>query len=112
MCSPRARRISQQRPSCHEVPMRRRLAATATGFAAVLACLPAACALGDANTPPMASPADTVGPNPRIAPVEKTLIPTVQIAPAKGWPAGGKPRAAADVSVNAYATGLSHPRWL
>jgi glucose/arabinose dehydrogenase len=86
--------------------------AQGVGFAAAFICLTATAAPGDANTAPIASPPDTVGPNPRIAPVQKSLIPTVQIAPAKGWPAGGKPRAAAGVSVNAYAVGLNHPRWL
>ena len=82
------------------------------GLAAAINCLSAAAAPGDANMPPTASPADTVGPSPRMDPVAKKLIPTVQIAPAKGWPAGSKPGAAADVAVNAYAAGLNHPRWL
>ncbi len=72
-----------------------------------------ACALpGDADRAPVASPSDTVGPNPRIAPVDKSLLPTVQIAPAKGWSAGEKPTAASGVVVNAFATGLDHPRWV
>ena len=36
----------------------------------------------------------------------------MQIAPAKGWPSGATPVAAAGLEVNAYATGLDHPRWL
>ena len=43
---------------------------------------------------------------------EKSLVPTVHTAKAIGWPEGAKPVAAADLSVNAYATGLDHPRWL
>ena len=35
-----------------------------------------------------------VGPDPKLPPPKKTLIPTVSIAPAKGWPEGGKPVAA------------------
>lgn len=66
----------------------------------------------DAGMGPVASPADTIGPNPRIAPVDKSLIPTVRIAPAKGWPTGAKPTAAAGVAVNAFATALNHPRWV
>jgi glucose/arabinose dehydrogenase len=42
----------------------------------------------------------------------KALIPTIHIAPARGWPAGGKPIPAYGISVNAFATGLDHPRWL
>ena len=34
------------------------------------------------------------------------------IAPAKGWPAGATPVAAAGLVVNAYSTDLDHPRWL
>ncbi|HEU4779603.1 MAG TPA: sorbosone dehydrogenase family protein [Steroidobacteraceae bacterium] len=42
----------------------------------------------------------------------KQLIPTVQIAVAQGWPAGMKPVPATEAAVNAYATGLLHPRWI
>ena len=40
------------------------------------------------------------------------LIPTFQIAPAKGWPVGTTPVVASGFAVNALATGLDHPRWL
>jgi glucose/arabinose dehydrogenase len=40
------------------------------------------------------------------------LLPTVNIARATGWPAGATPSAAAGLAVNAFATGLDHPRWL
>src|SRR5512134_2007953 len=52
------------------------------------------------------------GPNPTLPEPTETLIPTVNIAPAKGWPEGAKPKPAADLEVNAFATGLDHPRWL
>jgi len=52
------------------------------------------------------------GPEPTLPPPNHTLLPTVHIAPAKGWPDGGKPTAAAGLMVNAYASGLDHPRWL
>jgi glucose/arabinose dehydrogenase len=54
----------------------------------------------------------SVGPRPTLPPPHATLIPTVHIAPATGWPAGATPVAAAELAVNAYATGLDHPRWL
>ncbi len=54
----------------------------------------------------------SVGPHPVLPPPHATLIPTVNIAPAKGWPAGAKPVAAAGLAVSAYATGLDHPRWI
>jgi glucose/arabinose dehydrogenase len=53
-----------------------------------------------------------VGPRPALPLPHPTLIPTVHIAPAKGWPAGATPVAAAGLAVNAYAAGLDHPRWL
>jgi glucose/arabinose dehydrogenase len=58
------------------------------------------------------SPSADVGPDPALTPPNKTLIPTVNIAPAKGWLAGGKPAAAKGISVSAFATKLDHPRWV
>ena len=57
-------------------------------------------------------PAQTIGPNPQLAKPNKQTIPTVHIAPAKGWPDGARPIAAAGLSVTALATGLDHPRWV
>jgi glucose/arabinose dehydrogenase len=53
-----------------------------------------------------------VGPHPTLPSPHPTLFPTVNIAPAKGWPAGATPTAAAGLAVSAFATGLDHPRWL
>jgi glucose/arabinose dehydrogenase len=53
-----------------------------------------------------------IGPNPTLPPPTKTLIPTVKIAPAKGWPPGIKPAVAPGLSVTAFASNLDHPRWL
>lgn len=53
-----------------------------------------------------------MGLHPTLPPPNPTLLPTVNIAPAKGWPAGAKPQAAAGLAVNAFATNLDHPRWL
>jgi len=53
-----------------------------------------------------------IGAHPTLPPPHPTLIPTVNIAPAAGWPAGGSPVAAPGFSVAAYARGLDHPRWL
>jgi glucose/arabinose dehydrogenase len=73
----------------------------------VLAAALVAC--GDIAT---LSVAAGIGPNPELPPPRKDLIPTVYVAPAKGWDAGDKPVAAAGLTVTAYATGLDHPRWL
>ena len=89
-----------------------RLPVVLTLAGALAAALSACAAPVQSNTGPVASPADTVGPNPVIKPVDKHLLPTLQIAPAKGWAAGAKPSAAAGVAVNAFAVGLNHPRWL
>ncbi|MHB1246198.1 MAG: PQQ-dependent sugar dehydrogenase [Sulfuriferula sp.] len=53
-----------------------------------------------------------VGPHPELPQPHPTLIPTVHIAPAKGWPPGATPTAAHGLVVKAFATGLAHPRWL
>ena len=52
------------------------------------------------------------GPEPTLPPPSHALIPTVHIAPAKGWTEGAAPTAAAGLAVNAFATGLDHPRWI
>ena len=62
----------------------------------------------------MATLPDTAGtgPNPTLPPPNPTLIPTVKIAPAVGWQDGAKPEPPSGLAVNAFATGLDHPRWL
>ncbi|WP_395672801.1 PQQ-dependent sugar dehydrogenase [Inquilinus sp.] len=39
-------------------------------------------------------------------------IPTLKMPTAKGWVAGHTPIAAPGLQVNAFATGLKHPRWI
>jgi glucose/arabinose dehydrogenase len=53
-----------------------------------------------------------IGPNPALPPPNPTLVPTVKVAPATGWPEGAGPVAAPGLEVRAFATGLDHPRWL
>ena len=55
---------------------------------------------------------DGTGPSPKLPEPNKTLIPTVNIAPAIGWPEGTTPTAAQGLKVAAFAEGLDHPRWL
>ncbi|MEO8716017.1 MAG: sorbosone dehydrogenase family protein [Acetobacteraceae bacterium] len=64
---------------------------------------------GDTATLPFAA---GTGPNPQLPPPHETLFPTVNIAPAKGWPSGATPIAAPGLKVAAFASGLDHPRWL
>lgn len=52
------------------------------------------------------------GLQPTLPPPVQTSIPTVNIAPAIGWPVGTTPVAAPGTRVAAFAGGLDHPRWL
>jgi glucose/arabinose dehydrogenase len=53
-----------------------------------------------------------MGPTPKLTAPNKSMIPTLHIAPAHGWAKGAMPTAVAGTRVNAFATGLDHPRWL
>jgi glucose/arabinose dehydrogenase len=61
-----------------------------------------------ATLPPHAG----MGSDPQLPPPRQTLVPTVKIAPAIGWHAGAMPTPAAGLALQAFATGLDHPRWL
>ena len=50
------------------------------------------------------------GANPQLPEARPQRVPTVKIATAVGWPAGRTPTAAQGLAVNAFATGLDHPR--
>ena len=52
------------------------------------------------------------GANPTLPEPDTSLIPTVRIAPAKGWSGDKTPKAAEGFSVKAFASNLDHPRWL
>src|SRR4051812_19461290 len=67
----------------------------------------AACA---ATTP--LPPGSGVGPDPALPPPAHSWIPTVHVAKASSWPPNATPKAAEGLAVNAFATGLEHPRWL
>src|SRR4051812_16407553 len=58
---------------------------------AVLLSIGAVALVGGCGDEATVSEADGIGPNPRLPPPHETLIPTVNIAPAKGWPAGAAP---------------------
>lgn len=55
---------------------------------------------------------DSYGPQPHLPEPKSSLFPTVNIAPAKGWPAGTMPTPAPGLKVQAFAKELQHPRWL
>ena len=53
-----------------------------------------------------------MGPHPELPAPKKSLIPTVNVAEAKGWRGDAKPAPAPGLAVNAFARELDHPRWL
>ena len=85
------------------MPMRRRASLLlAVAVTALVAC-------GESATLPVSA---GIGPEPELPPPNPTLLPTVNVAPATGWPEGGEPVAAPGLEVAAFADGLDHPRWL
>jgi glucose/arabinose dehydrogenase len=75
----------------------------------ISACALPIAACGDSSK---ISEQSTVGSSPTLPEPNSTLLPTVKIADAKGWPAGQTPIAAQGLSVAAFAKDLQHPRWL
>jgi glucose/arabinose dehydrogenase len=67
-------------------------------------------ACGDAPETPTV--AETFGPSPNLPAPQQSWIPTVDIATPNVWPDGSKPAAASGMAVNAFASGLDHPRTL
>ena len=55
---------------------------------------------------------DGMGPNPLLPSPKESIIPTVHIATAVGWPSGVKPQVTEGLTINLYAGNLQHPRWL
>ena len=80
---------------------------TPCAFAVAVSALLAGC--GEAARLPHEA---GTGPQPELPPPRKTLLPTVNIAPASAWPDGTMPVAAAGMKVQPFARDLNHPRWL
>ena len=76
---------------------------------ALLTCLFAATACAQQ---PQLTPEQRVGPDPVLPAPSSSAIPTMHIAPAKGWPTETKPVSPEGRNVTAFATGLEHPRWV
>jgi glucose/arabinose dehydrogenase len=55
---------------------------------------------------------DVTGTEPTLTAPDAGLLPTINIAPAKGWTDGAVPTPAADLAVGIFADGFDHPRWL
>lgn len=52
------------------------------------------------------------GPQPQLPAPEKSLLPTLNVAPARGWSEGSQPVSAQGTTVTAFAAQLDHPRWV
>ena len=80
-------------------------------FARIVAMIGAAVILGRrwgascATSPPSARA-------PTIPAARPQRIPTLKMPTARGWAAGRTPTPAPGLAVNAFATGLKHPRWI
>jgi glucose/arabinose dehydrogenase len=69
--------------------------------------------LAACSTQPVASGDTAFGPQPELpAPQSSSLLPTINIAPAKARDASTKPASPVGFAVTAFAQGLDHPRWL
>jgi glucose/arabinose dehydrogenase len=79
------------------------------GVAIVILLVGSLTACGDTSKLPASG---DMGSSPTLSEPNKTLIPTVNIAPATGWPAGLMPVPMTGLGVTALASGLDHPRWL
>lgn len=80
------------------------------GFARVVAMVGAGMILmrrwgKDSETP-------AVGAAPSIPKAKPQQIPTLKMPTARGWDEGRMPTPAPGLVVNAFATGLTHPRWI
>ena len=76
-------------------------------FAITVALIAAGCG-GVARLPVEAG----TGPDPALPPPATSLLPTVHVAKATGWPAGAHPEPAPGLAVARFADDLAHPRWL
>lgn len=75
--------------------------------AAVLAVGVGACG-GSSEVPET----QTIGPNPTLPEPQSSLIPTINVVEAIGWPDGSAPSGPAGTAVTAFAKNLDHPRWI
>jgi glucose/arabinose dehydrogenase len=55
---------------------------------------------------------DGTGSRPALPEPRHSMLPTVNVVTARGWPAGATPVAAQGLTVKPFAQGLDHPRWL
>lgn len=85
---------------------------TVIAFARHLVALAAAAGLSSCGSSATLPVSAGTGPHPLLPPPTSSLIPTVLVADARGWPPGAAPQAAGGATVTAFASGLDHPRWI
>ncbi|MBM3092871.1 sorbosone dehydrogenase family protein [Ensifer sp. T173] len=78
----------------------------------LLGAITAGCLAATAQSTATAPTNGGYGPHPTLPKPKPTLIPTINIAQAKGWNGGARPKPAKGLKVNAFAKGLDHPRWI
>ncbi|WP_431094667.1 PQQ-dependent sugar dehydrogenase [Polaromonas aquatica] len=84
----------------------------ARAWLAAVACTAIVGSLVACGDTALLPPEAGMGANPTLPQPKKSLIPTVNIAPAKGWPEGVMPTPMTGLGVTALASGLDHPRWV
>src|SRR6201991_2734341 len=84
---------------------------SAAVFARIVALIGAAALVWRRRQGPAPKPAWGSAP---VVPAAKPQgsLPTLKMPTARGWSDGRMPVAAPGLKVNAFATGLQHPRWL
>jgi len=76
------------------------------------ALIAGAIALGGCGQPASLPFEAGVGPQPELPEPKPSIVPVVNIAPARGWPDGAAPNPAGGLKVTLFAKDLDHPRWL
>ena len=77
-----------------------------------LSLVAAACSLACAGSPPPLPGDGSYGPDPVLPPPDTSLVPPMNIAPARGWAPGEQPISAPGFTVQRFAVELYHPRSL
>jgi glucose/arabinose dehydrogenase len=80
--------------------------------AALIATVILSAVLTGCGDPAVLPESATVGAAPQLPPPTSSMIPTVKIAPAAGWPDAATPTPPPGFNVTAFARGLDHPRWV
>ncbi|WP_431262240.1 PQQ-dependent sugar dehydrogenase [Roseateles chitinivorans] len=103
--------MNKKMPLSSRAPKRARRITRAVATVIALTALAGGARLATALEAQPATPPG-YGPNPALPEPQKSLVPTINVAKAVGWPAGAKPQAAAGLAVTRFADKLDHPRWV